>query len=166
MGIKKNITAKLRKNENVFKPYLDQIAKAQNANDEVGVLTATKALQKALNNAAESDEALVNYTRNSSRYAELKQMLDVLHSQGWMDSSTPLEEVKPHLETVLEVGKKLLADGEISSTFKSPNKTLLEILKLIEARLGHKNYNAASRIEILTKLSAMKKPHSLSAALI
>jgi hypothetical protein len=166
MGIKKNITAKLRKNEAEFQPYLDQIAKAQNANDEAGVLAATKALQKALNNAAESDEALVKYTRNSSRYAELKQMFDVIYTQGWMDPSTPVEEVKPHLESVLEAGKKLLADGEIASTFKSPNKTLVEILKLIEARLGQKTYNAASRIEILTKLSAMKKAQSSSAGLI
>jgi hypothetical protein len=157
MGIKKNITAKLKSNEDTtFKAYKDQIAAAQNAGDNEAVLAATKALQKALNAVAESDEALVNYTRNSSKYAQLKEMLDVVHQQGWMDSSTPLEDVKPHLQSVLEMAKRLLSDDKMAVTFKSPNKTLAEIVSLIESRLSEKTYNAASRLDLLTKISAMK----------
>lgn len=137
MGIKKNITAKLKAQEGTeFKPYLDKIAAARNANDEKGVLEATKELQKALNKAAESDASLVNYTRSSAKYAQLKQMLDVVYNQGWMDPSTPIDEVRPHLESVLEECQKLLNDLSLSVTFKSPNKTLVHIVNLIEQRLN------------------------------
>lgn len=155
MGIKKTITAKLKSNEGTaFKPYLDQIAIAKNNNDEAGVLAATKALQKALNAAAESDESLVNYVKSSSRYSQLKEMLDVVHAQGWMDPATSLEEVRPHLESVLEEGKKLLTDGNLAVAFKSPNKTLVEILALIEKRLSSPDNHVSAKT---AAISSVKK---------
>lgn len=140
MGIKKSITAKLRLQEDTtFKSFKDALVQAELNHDEAGKVAAAKALQKALNKAAESDEALVNYTANSLKYTEFKKMLDIVHTQGWMNPETSLEDIRPHLQMVLDEGNKLLADNTNAIIFKSPNNTLKDILHMITTRLASQN---------------------------
>lgn len=135
MGIKKSITEKLKNSSEhpMFKPYLDKIAAAHNAGNKEEEMAAAKELQKVLNEVGNSDESLVKYNAASEAYMQYRDNVKLAIKQGWLDPEQ-IEQIKPHLLSLIEQGKDILAKQDVR--FKSPNGIVASIVKVLEDKIS------------------------------
>jgi len=78
MGIKKNVTAKLRNEGLKYKKYLEAINIARSSQDINLEKDAVKDLMRALNNDAESDPQIINFVTYSNQFTDYIKALQIL----------------------------------------------------------------------------------------
>jgi len=133
--VKQSITDKLLANkDSMFKPQLDAIEKAKEANDTVALTAATKELNKAMSAYADQQNEVKVYVEHSLKFKAYKDQVKELNKLGWLDSGVP-EEAKPAVQALIDNGKELCMNYQQVKFFKTVVDTTSQIVSYLQSKL-------------------------------
>lgn len=168
--VKALITDSLKKDpatKELFKPFLDNVAKAANKKDKAGLLKAVKELKEKMQQTEKTLPSVVQYVisvRSSKFFYKFRDEIKSLNKSGLLDKPTLEPQEASVVKNIIDNGNKLRSyyrnlsiktlDNKIKNTYYGP---ITEVIDLIVNRLEEK-INPNTRIVTETPHIRVESP--------
>lgn len=128
MGIKKKIKddVAFQAKHGVLKPLLEAMDIAVKTDNKTALASAKKAFDKAANELAEKEPALIDYVNNAAKYYDFAKVLKVIHKQNWLSDKFSVADVGDHLKIAMSFCDEILKSHPVKLGL--PNEATMIIM--------------------------------------